>query len=349
MNIKILLIMLLFFTNNIMAKSIALTDQADRKIVLEDIPKRVVTIASPAGSMVVTLSNDKKVLVGTSPNSHDAIKEGVLDEFFPYLKNLSSSFLPKEDAVNIETLLELKPDLVLQWARNLKSINALESAGLKVVGMKYSKLDIQKTWLRDIGIILDQQEKAKEILQWHEDTYQSIIAKTKNIKNEKKPSVLYLLNEELAAGSLSHFQFFMDTAGAKNALNIQKKFINIDTEMLLLSNPDIIWLFGFNMKMTPKEIYSNPLFADLNAVKNKRVYKVPVGGDRWDPPNQELPLALEWFTRTVHPNLLEGSIRTSIKNAYPLLYSNTPNEKQLDKILRMKMNINSANYKEISR
>ncbi len=349
MNIKLLLIIMLGLTNIIMANSISFTDQAQRKVLLTDIPRKIVTIASPAGSMVVTLSNDKEVLVGTSPNSYKAIKEGVLNEFFPYLNNISSSVVPKENSVNIETILQLKPDLVLQWARHTKSIEALEAAGLNVAGMKYTRLDIAKDWLRDIGIILNQEEKATKILKWHDDTYKKIISKTKKISKENRPTILYLLNEELAAGSLSHFDFFMETAGAKNALNIKKKFVNIDPEMLLLSNPDIIWLFGFNMKMTPQKIYANPLFSDLKAVRNKRVYKVPVGGDRWDPPNQELALGLEWFTRTVHPTLLEGSMRASIKKAYPLLYNKIPSEKQLDMILRLKMNKDSLNYKEISK
>lgn len=349
MNLKLLIIMVFGINTIIMANSISFTDQANRDVVLKEIPKRVVSIASPAGSMVVTMSNDKEVLVGTSPNSHRAIKEGVLDEFFPYLKNLSSSFLPKENSVNIETVLQLKPDLVLEWVKNAKSIEALEAAGLTVVGMKYSKIDIARNWLSDIGIMFNQSPKAKEIIKWHDEVYKSIIAKTKKIEKKDRPSVLYLLNEELAAGKLSHFDFFMQTAGATNALNVKKKFINIDAEMLLLSNPDIIWLFGFNMKMTPELIYNNPLFSDLNAIKNKRVYKVPIGGDRWDPPNQELALGLEWFTRTAHPTLLEGSLRDNIKKAYPLLYSHVPSEKQIDKILRVEMNKSSLNYSLISK
>ncbi len=347
MYIKLFILIYLILSNNILAKPISFKDQTGQNITLLDTPKRIVTIASPAGSMVIAMSNNKKCLVGTSFKSYKAIMEGVLNEFFPYLNNISSSFLSKENSINIETLLQLKPDLVLQWAHNEKSIALLKDVGLTVVGMKYSKLDIARRWLSDIAFMLNNSNKAKKVLKWHDETYKKIISKTKNIDNKNRPSVLYLINEDLAAGSFSHFQFFMDTAGAKNAMNIKKKFINFDAEMLLLANPEIIWLSGFNMRLTPDTIYKNPIFSEIKAVKNKRVYKVPVGGDRWDPPNQELALSLEWFTRTVHSKLLDGSIRYNIKKAYSMLYGEIPNEEQLDLILRKQINKNAINYNEV--
>ena len=331
------------------AEPITFTDMAGRDITLEGVPKRVVSIASPAGSMVVTMAQDGETLVGTSPNSHRAMVEGVMDEFFPGLANIKSNFIPKEGPVNIEAILQLEPDVVLQWARNDKSIAALEAAGLKTVGMKYAKLDIATNWLTDLGIMFEQSDRAAEILAWHDSRYKEIIAKTSTVADADKPSVLYLLAPMRAAGPQSHFQFFMDTAGAKNALPVDGKFIDLDPEMLLMANPDIIWLFGFNMRMLPEVIYNNPLYADLNAVKNKRIYKVPVGGDRWDPPNQEFPLGWEWFTRTAHPELLDGSIRDSMKAAYPMLYGQTPTDAQMDMMLRVKINAGSADYATIVR
>lgn len=322
-------------------------DQAGRTISFDNPPQRIATIATPAGSMVVALDGSGDKLIATSKNSKNAIIEGVLNEFFPVLNNVSADIIGKQGAPNIEELLNLETDLVIQWARKTKSIEAMQAAGLKVVGMKYKKIDIAKSWLTDIGIILEKSPKAAKILAWHEQVYKRITDKTKLIADEKKPTVLYLINENRAAGPASHFQFFMDTAGAKNAIQTPGQFIDVDAELVLKADPDIIWLFGFNMKMTPDKIYANPIYADLSAVKNKRVYKVPVGGDRWDPPNQELPLGWEWFTRTVHPDLLAGSMRQSLKEALPMLYGKQATDAQIDIMLRAKMNRDSLNYQKI--
>ncbi len=335
------------FVNTAIAEPITYTDQAGREVTLDKTPERIATIATPAGSMVVSLDGSGDRLVATSQNSKNAIVEGVLNEFFPVLNNLSSNIIGKEGAPNIEELLNLETDLVIQWARKTKSMDAMQAAGLKVAGMKYKKIDIAKTWLTDIGIILNQSPKAAKILAWHDETYKRITEKTKTITEDKKPKVLYLINEKRAAGPSSHFQFFMDTAGAKNAIETKGQFIDVDAELVLKANPDIIWLFGFNMKMTPDKIYENPIYADLKAVKNHRVYKVPVGGDRWDPPNQEFALGWEWFTRTVHPDLLGGSMRQSLKDAMPLLYGKSPTEEQIDLMLRAKMNKDGKDYQKI--
>lgn len=336
-----------FYVNLVWADPIQFTDQAGRDITLPSVPKRVATIATPAGSMVVTITNDGNSLVGTSPNSHNAIIEGVLDEFYPELSKVSSDIISKQGTPNIEELLNLDPDVVLQWARKTKSIDALEAAGLTVVGMKYQKIDIAKTWLTDIALMMDKKERAEKILKWHQSAYKRITSKTKQVPDANKPKVLYMLAPQRAAGPNSHFQFFMDTAGAKNALSVDAAFVDIDPEMVLEANPDIIWLFGFNAKLTPETIYNNPILSSISAVKNKRVYKVPVGGDRWDPPNQESPLGWEWFTRTVHPDLLDGSIRDSILSAYPMLYGKTPSEAQMAHILREEMNKDGKDYVKI--
>lgn len=345
----IALLSIAIVNSNAMADPISFKDQAGRQVTLDGVPQRITTIATPSGSMIVTMANGGDTLVGTVPNSRNAIMEGVLNEFFPVLNNLSSDILSKDGTANIEELLNLETDLVLQWARNEKSIKAMEAAGLTVVGMKYAKLDIAKNWLTDIGIMLEQTQKAEKILDWHEAAYARITAQTSQVAENDRPTVLYMLSETRAAGPLSHFQFYMDTAAANNAIEIESKFVDVDPEMVLAADPDIIWLFGFNMKMTPDKIYNNPIFADLKAVKSHRVYKVPVGGDRWDPPNQEFPLSLEWFTRTVHPELLEGSIRDSIKTAYPMLYGQVPSKEQLDLMLRAEMNKDGRDYARIMR
>ncbi len=328
------------------AQPLTFTDQLGRTIHFDETPKRIATIATPSGSMVVTIDESGDRLVATVPNSKNAIMEGILHEYFPSLQRASSNIIDNNGSANIEELLNLETDLVLQWARHDKSIAAMEAAGLTVAAMKYSKLDIAKTWLKDVSIILDKQSKASEVFAWHDRAYKRITDKTKTIPDHEKPTVVYLLNESRAAGPESHFQFFMDTAGAKNVMT-RGKFVDVDAEMLLNADPDIIWLFGFNMKMTPEKIYANPRFADLAAVKNRRVYKVPVGGDRWDPPNQESPLGWEWFTRTVHPGLLEGSMRQSVREGITFLYGKAPTEAQLDRMLRAQMNKDARDYEKI--
>lgn len=328
---------------------ISFMDHRGKLIEMDAVPKRIASVAMPAGSLVVTLAHDGETLVATSPKSFVAMKEGVLMDFYPGLNNVTPNLMSEDDTPNIEELLNLEPDVVLQWARKTKSIDAMEAAGLKVVGLKYEKINMPQTWLTTLGLMMDQSDKVKEILDWHKSSFEYLIGKTSKIPDSEKLTVLYLPAPRRAAGMLSHIQFFIDTAGAKNAMTGEMAFINIDPEMILKANPDIIWLAGFNMKLFPETIYNDPVYSEVNAVKNRRVYKVPVGGARWDPPNQERPLANEWYTRTVSPDLLDGSIRDHIRTAYNMLYDKIPTEEQLDKMLHMEVNGGARDYGKISR
>ncbi len=121
--------------------------------------------------------------------------------------------------------------------------------------------------------------------------------------------------------------------------------MGVDAEFILKKNPDFIWIIGGNPKFSPDFFYNNPVYADLDAVKNHRIYKLPLS--RWTPPGQEFPLAFEWFTRTVHPDLLGGSIRDSINKAYPMLYGHLPDETQMKKILGVEINKDALDYDKV--
>ena len=38
-------------------------------------------------------------------------------------------------------------------------------------------------------------------------------------------------------------------------------------------------------------------------MKNRRVYKIPLGMYRWFPPSSDTPLCLQWMSKVLHPEL----------------------------------------------
>ncbi|MEM9629880.1 MAG: ABC transporter substrate-binding protein [Pseudomonadota bacterium] len=324
----------------------SVTQENDKQLQAET-PDRIVAITG--ASNIITLDRSADRLVATSPRSRNTLLEGVLSDVFPELGEMPADVVSKEGAPNIEQMLNLETDMAIEWARKTKSVEAMKRAGIPVLVMNYSKSGMEKMFLTRIGAVLDQEPRAAEILAWQEKTHKKITSRTHALAEEDKPRVLFLLRANYAAGPSSHFQFTMDTAGARNALETPARFVEIDAEMLLNANPDVIWLMGWNPRLKAEVFLDNPVYADVPAVKHRRIYKVPVGGDHWDAPNQEFPLAWEWFTRTIHPELLDGSIRDSVRAAYPMLYGLTPSDEQLDRILRVEENAEAANYAQVAR
>ncbi len=74
---------------------------------------------------------------------------------------------------------------------------------------------------------------------------------------------------------------------------------------------------------------ATPMFAGLDAVKNKRVYKFPQFNR--SPDAAEIYLSDEWLARVAHPDLFpdKKAFKTSITDAYKLIYQKDITEDQL--------------------
>ena len=159
--------------------------------------------------------------------------------------------------------------------------------------------------------------------------------------------VLYFMNylsKLRVAGGKSYNNFYIDLAGGQNVASELGMFVEVGPEQILEWDPEVILLNGFEKKLSPKDVYDNPLFADLAAVKNRRVYKMPLGGYRWDPPNQESPLTWLWLSMVLHPERFDWDLPGRIDANYKTMYGQGVDAAGVKKILRFKMNETAANY-----
>ena len=62
---------------------------------------------------------------------------------------------------------------------------------------------------------------------------------------------------------------------------------------------------------------SDPVWQNVSAVRERRVYKVPLGGYRWDPPGQESPLMWHWLTDIAFPRERSG-LRGKVRRVLPV-------------------------------
>jgi iron complex transport system substrate-binding protein len=335
------------------AEPITLTDQYDRTVTLDGPVERLATIPIPAASMAVAVGGTPDPLVAIHPLSKTAILEGVLGRFFPETADIPSDIVGDGFMPNVEALLSASPDLVLQWGHQGNDIVApIEAAGMKVATLKYGTEEDATTWLRLMGMILGADDRSEQIIDWRERVRAEIEAATASIPQEERPRTLYFLrylSSLKVAGTGTYNDFYIGLAGGKNAAAEVSGFKDVNAEQIIAWNPEVIFLNGFEEELTPEDVYSNPLFADLDAVKNRRVYKLPIGGYRWDPPNQESPLTWMWASMLLHPDRFEWPLRREIAKSYGMLYGKTPTEADIDSILRADMNGGSASYDRVLR
>ncbi|MEK8142145.1 ABC transporter substrate-binding protein [Streptomyces sp. M10(2022)] len=250
---------------------------------------------------------------------------------------------------NVETVMGLEPDVVLQWAdMGDEIIKPLETAGLKVIGLTYGTQEMMETWVMFFGKLLGKEERSSSLLDWMHEEDAAVRKLVKPYLADGRQKVLYLkasadgFTTATAADYVTHWA---ELAGGRNvAEDVSADAPQVSTEQIIAWDPEVILLSAFDEK-APSDIYADKSLSSVRAVRDRRVYKVPLGGYRWDPPCCESPLMWRWVAQVLHPEIAgRNGLREKIRNTFDLLYEYGISAAQTDEVLRLDLNTKSANY-----
>jgi iron complex transport system substrate-binding protein len=182
--------------------------------------------------------------------------------------------------------------------------------------------------------------------------YQQVIAVGK-ARRAPKPTILYInrfVGGLKVAGTGTYNDAYIAMVGGQNPASgpggtSGRGMVGVDPEQVLAWDPDIVLLGNFDAAL-PRDLYGSAVWRGLTAVKDKRVYKVPLGGYRWDPPSHESPLMWRWLSMVAFPGQPTYDLRGDIVSSYGRLYGYQPSAAQLDSILRTATNDGSADYQQ---
>ncbi|MBP6595903.1 MAG: ABC transporter substrate-binding protein [Arenimonas sp.] len=328
-----------------------LTDQYGNTLTLDQPAERIVTIPIPAASMLIAVDGGAERLVGTHPMSKSALQDGILGTFFPDARSIPSNVVGQGFMPNVEALLTLEPDLVLQWGHQGSGIvEPLRAAGLPVVLLRYGSEEDALGWLTLMGRITGKTERAQRLIDWRATAVEEVRQAVAGVAAAQRPRVLFFQryrSELRVAGTGTYSDFYIDLAGGVNPAAEGKGWLTVEPERILAWNPEVILLNGVEDGLSPAEVYANPLFADVAAVKNRRVYQLPLGGYRWDPPSHESPLSWKWLAMLLHPDHATWPLRDEIADAYAWIYGQRPDSTQIDGVLRLDAHVDAARYADL--
>lgn len=335
------------------AETVTLTDMQGRKVELVHPVTRSVTIPMPAASIFVALDGGSEHLAGMHPNSYRYIRTGILGRIFPGILNVRYDITRSGFAPNVETLLEISPDLVWQWGHLGEDLTApLHAAGLPVATLLYGDETRAREWIRLMGIALGKPERARQLIDWREKTEREIRRVTEDIPLWQRPRVLYLTRfrpDYRATGKHTSFDFDIRLAGGNNvSAGLSGSGGAVNIEQIMQWDPEVILLNNFEAELTPSMIYEDPLWHDIDAVRHRRVYKIPAGGYFWDAPNQETPLHWQWLSMILQPSHFDWPLRDNITAAYQMLYDYSPSQSDINSILQVHINEKSDRYGRFS-
>jgi len=329
-------------------EGITLTDQRGVSVTIDGPVERLVTFPMPAAALFASVAGSAESLAAMHPSSRAAIAEGILGTIFPEALEVETGITSGGVfAPNVEALLNLDPDLVVQWAgRGDELLEPMEAVGLPVIGLTYGTQEDTETWVRTLAAAIDEPGRADLIIGRHSEAIEQITARAAELPEDERVSALYFLRAENSLevrGEGSYNHFYMDMVGAVNPAGPSGSRPEINAEQLLVWNPDVILLGNFDAA-TPQDFYDNPLFSALTAVQERQVYKMPLGGYRWDPPSQESPLAWMWLAELLYGDRMDFDLHGEMRSFFADVYGHDLSDAQIDAILRAAMNGGNRGY-----
>lgn len=325
-----------------------ITDEAGDKVTVPDKIERIAVAGIlPFPSVITVFLGSAEKLVGIPPASMGAAKAGLLGELFPEILKAQTGYTAGLD-LNIEELMKLRPDVVFYLAGNKEMGKMIKNAGLPAVAISPTKwnYDVLRTydeWIKTLSQIFPESAKSKEVSRYSKKVYADIQKKVGKIKPADRKKTLFLFqydDKRMVTSGRSFFgQYWCDAVGARNAAEevpADNSNAVITMEQVYKWNPDVIFITNFTPAL-PEDLYGNKIgghdWSAVKAVKERAVYKMPLGTYRSYTPGVDTPVTLMWMAQKVYPELFkEVDMRKEVRNYYKKLYGITLSDRQIEQM-----------------
>ncbi|SDL20668.1 iron complex transport system substrate-binding protein [Clostridium cochlearium] len=323
-------------------KTKIVTDTIGREVTISDEVNKIAVVPIPWSSMVYAIDGTGDKIVGMNPSAKKAYKKSMLKVLSPEMEKVNTEFIDNNFTVNIEEALKIKPDLFIQWDNQEKNIKQLTEAGIPTIALKYGTQKDLENGIKLIGQVLKKEDRANKLIEYHNENLKYFESKQELFKNKKKPKVLYLRDEQLkVAGNKSYNNFMIDKTGGINvAKDVPGQWVNVNMEQIIKWNPEIIYVSNFS-DIQPDDLINNKIkgqdWSQIDAVKNKKVYKTPIGMYRWDAPCAESHLMFKWMGNIQQPDIFNDyKIENEIRKFYKDFLNYDLSKEEIKNILNKK-------------
>jgi iron complex transport system substrate-binding protein len=327
-------------------KAVQFEDHRGVQISLDAPPQRIATIVRAAPIIYYAADRTTEHMVAVNADSITRMKRFVYADLIPELLELSGTAAKDGFAPNVEAILATAPQLVIQSNHNPDLIEPLERVGLTVAAWSCCTEQQRLDYITMSGIIAGHPERAEATLKLHYDSNAAMKQAFAATPPTDYVSLLYVekLGDQIQviANPSQDFSLSGVTNVAADASGDWWK--TVDLEQIFVWNPKIIIIPAQAVTLNPSDFYSHPLLSSMDAVKNRRVYKVPKFNASPDSP--ELFLTAVWLAMVAHPDLppVDTAFRATVQNAFLTIYGRAPDAALVDKILEISANAQSPGY-----
>jgi iron complex transport system substrate-binding protein len=303
---------------------------------------------TPLVAVYAYYKNGAEGLVGIPIDSVNIIKESVFAEVYPDILNVPL-YDSGVEGTNVEEIAAKNPDIVFYTGGREETYEALTNAGLTAVAFTTAMTQDSNAmknladWLAQLDKVFNVEsgERSAKLIGYNDKVLAEFSAVSASIPDEEKPNaiIIFTLGDDTLqiAGGGHYSDFWLNNSGAKNAAAELERIKPVNMEQLQKWNPEVIYITNFSKTM-PENLYNNTFagfdWSEIDAVKNGRVYKIPLGSYRWYAPSNEAGLMLQWMYKHNQPELASGlDIEAEIRSFFAEFYGIELSNKQMDALL----------------
>jgi iron complex transport system substrate-binding protein len=225
-----------------------------------------------------------------------------LETWVPNFKQIQSF----DRNAGVEAYASFRPDLVILKDSLKTGIGAqLEQLGIKTAYLNLESPEAFYTDLMLLGRLFYSGSRAFELIMY----YNNITNKAASAAAGKtKPKVLLLQQTrdgfEVPPDSWMQTRLVEMAGGLAVWKNNSGGWLRINAEQIAAWNPDVLIIVSYreHSSRAAAAILSDPRFASLNAVKNRKVAGFPQDFSSWDQSDTRWGMGLLWLSNLLYPN-----------------------------------------------
>ena len=308
--------------------------ETDTELTIVDQAGREVTVVRDPGSIALCYRVVIRFLINLGKG--DQItgigkSEPFLEEIQPSLKDCTDV---GKGVADIEALAELKPDLFIHKASDKETLEAVQKIGIPAIGIDVETPESMIVALDLLGKVCGAEQKAQELIEYYRSSIEYSKELEDSIDTDKKTAIVMGSSiGKVADGSMLQGKM-LEMAGAVNCaadIKATELWPVAGTEQIFSWDPDYIFITGSEGAVyTAEDIYSDPAWSELKAVKNRHVVTIPSERDSWEFPGVISALGINYMMSVMYPDLItESELDDNVRAFYKLAYGKEYTKKEL--------------------
>ena len=324
-----------------------ITDQDGFEVTLpKQIERIVVCDILPLPSVLAVFFDSAEKIVGISGTSMTAAENSLLGQLYPEILEAETGFI-NGTTVNAEELMKLQPDVVFYNASRKELGETLRRAGFPAVAIsvnkwEYNCIETLNNWISLLSQLFPDNDKAQIVESYSQKMYDLVQSRVSTIPDAERERAFFLYQYSdtnlQTSGKLFFGQWWADAIGVKNVAEelSTDNSVSVNMEQIYAWNPSLIFITNFTTA-NEEALYHNTVgtydWSIVEAVKNQRVCKMPLGMYRSYTPGVDTPITLLWLTKTAYPDLFEDiDIIQETKKYYQDVFGITLTDAQAESI-----------------